>query len=86
MSGKKIFVTTTLLLIFAFAVGTLVYPWFGREQMQLGLDLQGGLHVVYQADLSSVAPGDESEVIDGVIAVILNRINPLGVTEPNIQK
>jgi len=58
----------------------------GREGIQLGLDLQGGVRLVYQADLSSVAPGDEDEVIEGVIAVIANRINPLGVTEPNIER
>ncbi len=59
---------------------------FGREGIQLGLDLQGGVRLVYQADLSSVTPGDEDEVIEGVIAVIANRINPLGVTEPNIER
>jgi len=58
----------------------------GREGIQLGLDLQGGVRLVYQADLSSVEPGDEDEVIEGVIAVIANRINPLGVTEPNIER
>ena len=58
----------------------------GREGIQLGLDLQGGVRLVYQADLSSVESGDEDEVIEGVIAVIANRINPLGVTEPNIER
>lgn len=52
----------------------------------LGLDLQGGIHLVYEADLSSVDPGTESEVMDGVAAVIANRVNPLGVTEPVIEK
>jgi preprotein translocase subunit SecD len=86
MSKRNILIVAVLLLIFAVAISALVYPMFGRERMQLGLDLQGGIHLVYKADLSSVAPGDEAEVIDGVVAVILNRINPLGVTEPNIQK
>jgi len=54
--------------------------------MRLGLDLQGGLHMVYKADLSNVEPGDEASIMDGVIAVLNNRINPLGVTEPVIQK
>ena len=52
----------------------------------LGLDLKGGIHLVYKADLSSVEVGKEAEVIDGVVAVISNRINPLGVTEPVIEK
>ncbi len=86
MPKRNSLIVMVLLLIFAFAISALFYPMFGREAMQLGLDLQGGIHIVYKADLSSVEPGNESEVIDGVIAVILNRINPLGVTEPNIQK
>jgi preprotein translocase subunit SecD len=86
MSRNNIVVVTILLLIFAFAIFALIYPLLGREGMQLGLDLQGGAHIVYKADLSSVESGNEAEVMDGVAAVILNRVNPLGVTEPNIQK
>ncbi len=86
MTRRNITVVILLLLVVAAAVSALIFPLFGREGMQLGLDLQGGIHLVYKADLSAVEPGDEAEVINGVIAVILNRINPLGVTEPNIQK
>jgi len=59
---------------------------FGREQMRLGLDLQGGIHMVYKADLSQIEPGEEANIMGGVVAVLSNRINPLGVTEPVIQK
>ena len=67
------------------------FSTFGRgilfdKVVRLGLDLQGGIHVVYQADLSSVESGDEDDTIKGVIAVLGNRINPMGVTEPVIQK
>jgi len=31
-------------------------------------------------------PGNEADVMDGVIAVLGNRVNPLGVTEPIIQR
>jgi preprotein translocase subunit SecD len=86
MGKRNSLVAIILLAIFIFAIFAIFTPSFGRSGMQLGLDLQGGVHLVYRADLSSVEPGDESQVIDGVIAVILNRINPLGVTEPNIQK
>jgi preprotein translocase subunit SecD len=75
-----------LLAIFAFVICALVYPLFGREEMRLGLDLQGGIHMVYQADFTDVEPGTEAEAIDGAIAVIERRINVLGVTEPLIQK
>lgn len=86
MPRKNIVVLVIILAIFAFAVSTLAYPLFGRTDMRLGLDLQGGLHIVYQADLSNVDPDDEDSIMDGVIAVLSNRINPLGVTEPIIQR
>ncbi len=57
----------------------------GKKGIRLGLDLQGGVHIVYRADLTSV-PSDEASAIEGVIAVLENRINPLGVTEPLIQR
>ena len=58
----------------------------GGRAIKLGLDLQGGIHIVYQADFSSIEPGDEAGAIDGVVEVLENRINPLGVSEPVIQK
>ena len=86
MVRKNTLVLIIILAIFAFAVSALIYPLLGREAMRLGLDLQGGIHMVYRADLSSVEPGEEADVIEGVMAVISNRINPLGVTEPIIQR
>jgi preprotein translocase subunit SecD len=84
--SRNTLVFMIILLIFVFAVCALFYPMFGRQGMRLGLDLQGGLHLVYQADMSKVEAGQEASVIEGVIAVIQNRINPLGVTEPVIEK
>jgi len=86
MYRRNLLVLIIVLLLFAFSICALVYPLFGREEIRLGLDLQGGIHLVYKADLSQVKPGEEASVIDGVIGVISNRINPLGVTEPVIQK
>jgi preprotein translocase subunit SecD len=86
MARRNAIVFFILLALFAFAVCAIIYPMFGREQLRLGLDLQGGIHLVYQADFSGVEPGTEAEAIDGAIAVIEKRINVLGVTEPLIQK
>jgi len=58
----------------------------GKRGIRLGLDLQGGTHMVYKADLSGVEPGTGSEAVDGAIAVIEKRINVLGVSEPVIQR
>ncbi len=79
----------SIIVIFALSLLT-VLPidkgLLGGRGILLGLDLQGGTHIVYQADLSGVEAGKEGEIIDGVVAVIANRINPLGVTEPVIGK
>jgi preprotein translocase subunit SecD len=86
MAKRNTIVFFILLALFAFAVCAIIYPMFGREELRLGLDLQGGIHMVYQADFTDVEPGTEAEAIDGAIAVIERRINVLGVTEPLIQK
>ncbi len=52
--------------------------------MKLGLDLQGGVHLVYQADLSQHE--SPQEAMEGVIAVIQKRIDAYGVAEPVIQQ
>ena len=86
MVRRNTIVLFIILALFTFAVCALVYPLFGREEMRLGLDLRGGIHMVYQADFSDVEPGAEDEAIAGAMAVIERRINILGVTEPLIQK
>jgi len=83
---KNTLVLIIILAIFGFAVSALILPLFDRPEMRLGLDLQGGIHMVYQADFSAIEPGEEAEAINGAIAVIEKRINILGVTEPVIQK
>lgn len=58
----------------------------GKRGIQLGLDLQGGAHLIYQADLSQVEPGTGAEAVNDAIAVIERRVNALGVSEPSIQR
>jgi len=89
MSRRNMLVLMTILALFIFVLWVLLpvdSERFGRQGIRLGLDLQGGMHLVYKADLSQVKPDEQADVIDGVIQVISNRINPLGVTEPVIQK
>lgn len=50
---------------------------------RLGLDLLGGSHLVYQADLSKVQ--DKGEAMQGVRDVIERRVNLFGVAEPLVQ-
>jgi preprotein translocase subunit SecD len=81
-----VFIIVLIILALALAV---VFPiekgTIGGQDVQLGLDLQGGMHIVYQADLSGLEPEQHAEALEGAKAVLENRVNPLGVTEPVIQ-
>lgn len=50
----------------------------------LGLDLQGGTHLVYKTDISRVPEGKELDAVEGVRDVIERRVNIFGVSEPNV--
>jgi len=89
MTRKNILILILVLALFATSLWVLLpleSERFGREGIRLGLDLKGGIHMVYEADLSSIEPGKEAEAIDSAIAIIKKRVDILGVTEPVIQK
>jgi len=52
---------------------------------RLGLDLQGGSHLVYEADMSQIPDGDKTSALEGVRDVIERRVNVFGVSEPLVQ-
>lgn len=52
---------------------------------RLGLDLQGGAHLVYEADMSQIDPAERDEALQGVRDVIERRVNAFGVSEPVVQ-
>ncbi|MBD3248255.1 protein translocase subunit SecD [Candidatus Falkowbacteria bacterium] len=65
--------------------GTLVLPKVKEIPFRLGLDLQGGTHLVYKADVSQVPNGNEASAVEGVRDVIERRVNVFGVSEPLVQ-
>ena len=52
---------------------------------KLGLDLAGGSHLVYEADVSGVAEEEVSELMSVLRDVIERRVNIFGVSEPIVQ-
>jgi protein-export membrane protein SecD len=87
----------TFLFIIALAVLTalIIYPqlpdnfpgssFFNKFKPHLGLDLQGGAHLVYEADLSTINTPDKISSLNGARDVIEKRVNAFGVSEPVIQ-
>ncbi len=59
------------------------FPHFPVKPYVLGLDLQGGVSLTYQADLSSVT--DKTGAMSGLRDVIERRVNMFGVSEPIVQ-
>ncbi len=57
-----------------------------RKALHLGLDLQGGMHLVLEVDKSRIPPDEARDATDRALEVLRNRIDQFGVFEPTIQK
>ena len=69
MARRRTWVLLTIIVLFALALWVLLPidgERLGRKGIQFGLDLQGGVRLVYKADLSDRDPADWDAVIDGV--------------------
>lgn len=98
MGNKR---SITYLLLIALAVGLLGYvvgvglpttqadgtkanlPIY--KQIPLGLDLRGGVRVVFEAKDSNLGPANDASM-DAATKIIESRVNGLGVSEPVIQR
>lgn len=95
---KKILLVV-ILLVLAGGIGLFVYkseyrlnknfgsasPFLQNHQFRLGLDLSGGSHLVYKADVSQVPAGEIGESMEALRDVIERRVNLFGVSEPVVQ-
>jgi protein-export membrane protein SecD len=52
---------------------------------KLGLDLAGGSHLVYEADVSALKPEEVPDLMNVLREVVERRINTFGVSEPVVQ-
>jgi protein-export membrane protein SecD len=59
--------------------------FFKKFPFVLGLDLSGGSHLVYKADVSGIASGQVSDSMNALRDVIERRVNLFGVSEPVVQ-
>ena len=75
-------------LIIAAIVGYFVYASNNpgsSHPFRLGLDLSGGTHLVYQADVSRLAAADITASMSSLRDVVERRVNLFGVSEPLVQ-
>jgi protein-export membrane protein SecD len=58
-----------------------------KGKINLGLDLQGGMHLRLEVDTKNLPPDLKlAEALDRVLEILRNRIDELGVAEPILQK
>lgn len=68
-------------------IGLCVYFAFPlQKRINLGLDLQGGMHLVLRVDTSALSADARQDAVDRALEVIRNRIDEFGVREPSIQR
>ncbi|PIP34692.1 protein translocase subunit SecD [Candidatus Falkowbacteria bacterium CG23_combo_of_CG06-09_8_20_14_all_41_10] len=60
-------------------------PKVKEVPFRLGLDLQGGSQLIYEADVKSLPESEKNAALEGVREVIERRINIFGVSEPVVQ-
>ena len=71
----------SVILIVAIALGALTYTVITDNKPALGLDLQGGISLVLKPSKTV-----DNEVLAQSIAIIRNRVDALGVGEPEISR
>ena len=61
-------------------------PKVADKAIKLGLDLQGGTHLVLEVDKSGLDADAAKDASDRALEVVRNRIDQFGVSEPEIRK
>lgn len=88
---KKRFFALIVFIIFILA-GWFLYQTEQSEEVsdfarsfRYGLDLQGGVHLGYQADVSQIPETEVSQAMESLKETIERRVNLFGVSEPLVQ-
>jgi len=93
---RKIWIKFSLVVVLFLAAALIAYPkpiqkpvWLGNAlsklKINLGLDLQGGIHLIYKVDTSGVEASKVPDALSGLQDVIERRVNAFGVAEPLIE-
>ena len=86
----KIRIWALLFIIFAAFAGWFIWASetnleLDRFAFKLGLDLDGGAHLTYRADVSEIDPADIDDSMNALRQTIERRINIFNVSEPIVQ-
>ncbi len=59
---------------------------YKKKALTLGLDLQGGMHLVLEVDRTGLSDEEAKDATSRAMEIIRNRVDQFGVAEPTIQK
>ncbi len=91
MSRGRILTLVGIILLVAFSACVLLInridlPFIPeREGLVLGLDLAGGVNLIYEADFAGIPEGERAARLEETRRIIERRVNEYGVSEPEIQ-
>ncbi len=74
-----------IILVIAGLGALYLYKTYTTSPFKLGLDLNGGIHLVYKADTSKLADAEIAGSMSTLKNVIEARVNAFGVSEPIVQ-
>ncbi len=72
-----------------FGMKPLKLNFMGKEvslplELKMGLDVQGGMQVVLEVDMSQIASEDKDDALESAREVILKRVDAYGIAEPSV--
>jgi SecD/SecF fusion protein len=83
MRQHLLFKVLIIIAIVAIAIWNFYPP---EKKISLGLDLQGGMHLVLRVDTSHLTKKEKIGAVDRALEILRNRIDQFGVREPVIQR
>ncbi|MCK5212770.1 MAG: hypothetical protein KAQ74_02510, partial [Dehalococcoidia bacterium] len=90
MKRRDIVLLTLIVVLLGLSLASIVpvnSNLLGPGGLTLGLDLRGGSHLLYKADLSKKDPSvSDEQAMASAIEKIQRRINEFGAAEPTVQK
>ena len=94
----KLYISFIAIIVLAAAAGYIVHPkgskidlrkiklpYYQTFKTHLGLDLQGGSHLEYQADFKDIKQADRADALNSIRDTIERRVNSFGVSEPLVE-
>lgn len=79
-----IIIIAVVAAFFSYGNSSFLPDWM-KTPFRLGLDVSGGTHLTYEADVSQILVSDISTTMNGLRDVIERRVNLFGVSEPRVE-